>query len=150
MAPQTPGLRINPVDETIRVGPLRGSPHSQPAFIGRYRIESLLGRGGMGEVYKAFDPSLDRTVALKTIAADAENPVFLDRLYREAKACGCLHHPNIVTIHDLGEIDGNVFIAMEYLEGEDLAAALSHREFTLDEKINILIQVLHALQYAHD
>jgi serine/threonine-protein kinase len=125
------------------------TPGSFPASIGRYRIEALLGKGGMGEVYKAFDASLDRTVALKTIAPDADNPVFLERLYREAKACGRLRHPHIVTVYDLGEIDGVVFIAMEYLEGENLQAAMNRGDLSFQQKIEFLIQILEALQYAH-
>jgi len=103
----------------------------------------------MGEVYKAFDPSLERTVALKTILPDAENPMFLERLYREAKACGRLRHPGIVTVHDLGEVDGVVFIAMEYLEGRSLAAAINDGRLSFEHKIEILIQMLAALHYAH-
>lgn len=120
-----------------------------PATLGRYQIQSLLGRGGMGEVYKAFDPGLDRTVALKTIRADSDSPEFLERLYREARACGRLRHPRIVTVHDLGETDGTVFIAMEYLEGESLASAMAHGELSFELKLDILIQILEALQYAH-
>ena len=124
---------------------------SQPPFttIGRYQIQSLLGRGGMGEVYKAFDPGLDRTVALKTIRADADSPSYLDRLYREAKACGRLHHPRIVTVFDIGEAEGVVFIAMEYLEGENLSAAMARGDLGFELKVTILIQILEALQYAH-
>jgi len=103
----------------------------------------------MGEVYKAFDPSLERTVALKTIAPDANNPIFLDRLYREAKACGRLRHPHIVTVYDLGELDGIVFIAMEYLEGDNLGGAINRGEFSFEQKLTALIQILDALQYAH-
>lgn len=126
------------------------SPSSRlPATLGRYQIQSLLGRGGMGEVYKAFDPGLDRTVALKTIRSDSDSPEFLERLYREARACGRLRHPRIVTVHDLGETDGTVFIAMEYLEGESLASAMTHGELSFELKIDILIQILEALQYAH-
>src|SRR5262245_40309635 len=120
-----------------------------PTHLGRYRIESLLGRGGMGEVYKAFDPSLDRIVALKTIRLDSDNPMFLDRLYREARACGRLRHPRIVTVHDLGEVEGVVFIAMEYLEGRSLAATIADGQLTFEHKIEILIQILDALHYAH-
>src|SRR5437660_7074210 len=101
-------------------------PRSFPFTIGRYRVDSLIGKGGMGEVYKAFDPRLNRTVALKTISPNAASPTFLERLYREAQACGQLTHPRIVTVYDLGEIDGTVFIAMEYLEGDSLEAVIEH------------------------
>jgi serine/threonine-protein kinase len=103
----------------------------------------------MGEVYLAFDPGLDRTVALKTIRPDGDNPTFLDRLYREAKACGRLRHPGIVTVYDIGEIDGTVFIAMEHLEGENLGAAIANGRLSFEQKVRILIEILDALEYAH-
>src|SRR5262249_42148781 len=106
-------------------------------------------KGGMGEVFKAFDPRLDRTVALKTIAPDAGNPVFLERLCREARACGRLRHPGIVTVHDLGDVDGIVFIAMEYLEGHNLADAIAGGQLPFERKIDVLVQILTALEYAH-
>ena len=122
-----------------------------PTTIGRYQVQALIGRGGMGEVYKAFDPRLDRVVALKTIRAgsDADGPVLLDRLYREARACGRLRHPGIVTVHDLGDVEEVVFIAMEYLEGEDLQSAAERGRFSFEQKIRVVIQILDALQYAH-
>lgn len=125
--------------------------NAMPATIGRYQIRSLIGQGGMGEVYEAFDPSLDRVVALKTIkgGAGADGPVLLERLYREARACGRLRHPHIVTVHDLGEADGVVFIAMEYLHGENLAMAIERGTLGLEQKIRILMQILDALEYAH-
>jgi len=103
----------------------------------------------MGEVYKAFDPGLDRTVALKTIRPDGDNPTFLDRLYREAKACGRLHHPGIVTVYDIGEANGTVFIAMEYLEGDNLGAAIEAARLSFEQKVKTLIEILDALEYAH-
>jgi hypothetical protein len=120
-----------------------------PAQIGRYQIRSLIGRGGMGQVYGAFDPSLDRLVALKTIVAGSDNPQFVERLQREARACGRLHHPGIVTIHDLGEADGTVFIAMEWLQGKNLADALESGGLTFEAKLNAMVEILDALAYAH-
>ncbi|HYU79042.1 MAG TPA: serine/threonine-protein kinase [Vicinamibacterales bacterium] len=125
----------------------RGLP--LPPNIGRFRIESLLGSGGMGEVYKAVDPTLQRTVAVKTVRRDITKPESLDRLYREAQACARLRHPNIVTVFEAGEHDGTVYIAMEYLHGEDLAAALRRGALSLEERIRVLLQVLDALQHAH-
>src|SRR5688572_28708494 len=95
-----------------------------PAAIGRFRIESLLGRGGMGEVYKAFDPTLQRIVAVKTVRPDRERPEYLERMMREAQACARLSHPNIVTVYEAGQADGVVFIAMEYLPGKNLDEVL--------------------------
>jgi serine/threonine protein kinase len=103
----------------------------------------------MGEVYKAFDPSLDRTVALKTIVAGANNPALVERLVREARACGRLQHPGIVMVHDIGDADGLVFIAMEYLEGRNLADAISGGLVGVEQSFDILIQMLDALDYAH-
>src|SRR5688572_420249 len=120
-----------------------------PAQIGRYQIRSLIGRGGMGEVYGAYDPSLDRHVALKTIVAGSDNPSLVERLQREARACGRLHHPGIVTIHDLGESEGTVFIAMEWLQGRSLADAMNGDALTFTAKLRILTEILDALAYAH-
>ena len=89
--------------------------------LGPYRIEKLLGRGGMGEVYQVVDTRLDRAVALKLLPAEvACNPERLRRFTQEAKAASILSHPNIATIYEIGEGDGWRFIGMEYVEGETL------------------------------
>ncbi len=105
----------------------------------------------MGTVYRARDPNLDRPVALKTIAAElAANPEFLGRFQREARAAARLTHPNIVTIYELGEVDGTPFIAMELLEGLDLVEAMSPPgRLPLDEKLRIMVEVCRGLDYAH-
>lgn len=120
-----------------------------PETIGRFRIETVLGRGGMGEVYKAFDPTLQRILAVKTVRPDIDRPEYLERMMREAQACARLSHPNIVTIFEAGQVDGMVFIAMEYLQGENLADVLEKNTLTFEEKIRILIRVLEALEHAH-
>ena len=120
-----------------------------PESIGRFKIQELLGRGGMGEVYKAFDPTLQRTVAVKTVRPDIDQPEYLERMMREAQACARLSHPNIVTIYEAGQHDGVVYIAMEYLQGKDLADLLDKRSLSYEEKIRILSKVLEALQHAH-
>ena len=125
------------------------APFPLPATIGRFKVEALVGRGGMGEVYRAFDPTLQRTVALKTVRPDMQQPQLLARLYREAQALARLQHPNIVTVHEAGELDGVVYIAMEFLKGVDLATALRRGGLGFEEKIRILIQVLGALEHAH-
>ena len=100
-----------------------------PASIGRYRILRVLGQGGMGSVYLAHDPHLDRPVALKvphpelTIRADAR-----ERFLREARAAARLDHPNFCKIHDIGEADGVPFLAMAYIEGRTLAAMIQRGE----------------------
>ena len=121
-----------------------------PETIGRFRIESRLGAGGMGEVYKGFDPALKRAVAVKTVRPDMGSPEYVERLYREAQACARLQHPNIVTIFEVGEFDQGVFIAMEYLKGENLATALKAGRLALRAKLGVLVQVLDALAHAHD
>lgn len=125
-------------------------PHSAlPSTIGRFRIDGLIGAGGMGEVYKGFDPTLQRVVALKTVRSDIHDHDFLARLYREAQACARLRHPNIVTIHEAGESNGLVYLVMEFLQGDDLRALLSRCALTLLERIEVLCQVLSALQHTH-
>jgi len=94
-----------------------------PSTIGRYEIVAEIGKGAMGVVYRANDPLLSRTVAIKTInmSSDPEEVAEYEaRFYQEAKAAGGLNHPNIVTIHDIGKSGNLVYMAMEYLEGEEL------------------------------
>ena len=120
-----------------------------PESVGRFKVESVLGAGGMGEVYKAIDPTLRRTVAVKTVRPDISNPDYLDRLVREAQACASLQHPNIVTVYEAGKIDGAVYMVMEYLEGEDLAQVLNRGALNFEERIRVLMQILDALEHAH-
>ena len=105
----------------------------------------------MGEVYRATDPTLHRTVAIKTVRPDIHNPdgSYLERLYREAQAVAQLQHPNIVTVFEAAEADGLVYIAMEYVKGESLGAALQRGDLLFETKIKIVSQILDALQYAH-
>src|SRR6185503_4014026 len=91
-----------------------------------YQVQSLLGAGGMGEVYLARDPRLDRAVALKILPPDlAFDADRMQRFTREAKAASALNHPNVATIYDVGESDGVRFIVMEYVEGETLARKIA-------------------------
>jgi serine/threonine protein kinase len=117
--------------------------------ISHYEVLSLLGAGGMGEVYLARDPRLDRTVALKILpeelAADADR---MQRFTREAKAASALNHPNVATIYDVGESDGISFIVMEHVEGETLLARISRR-MTPPEVVDIAVQAADALDLAH-
>ncbi len=123
------------------------SPH--PKTIGRFVVESVLGTGGMGAVYKCSDPTLKREVAVKIVRPGLDNPELLDRLLREAQACARLHHKNIVTIYEAGQIDGTVFIVMEYLVGESLATILGRGTLPFEETLQILVQVLDALEHVH-
>jgi serine/threonine protein kinase len=120
-----------------------------PESVGRFKVDAVLGAGGMGEVYKATDPTLRRTVAVKTVRPDISNPDYLDRLVREAQACASLQHPNIVTVYEAGKIDGAVYMVMEYLEGEDLAQVLNRGGLNFEERIRVLMQILDALEHAH-
>jgi serine/threonine-protein kinase len=112
-------------------------------------VESLLGAGGMGEVYKALDPTLGRIVAVKIVKADTTDSQYFKRLLREAQAYGRLKHPNIVTVYEAREAADGLYIAMEYLEGQSLTAILNRDDLPLAARIDILIQILDALKYAH-
>lgn len=120
--------------------------------IGKYRIIERIGRGGMGSVYKAHDPILDRLVALKVVSAETDHTDELRaRFFREAQACAKLSHPNVVTIHDLGEADGSLFIVMELLEGDELRQVIARRTIaSLDDKLPLMIQICEGLEYAHE
>jgi serine/threonine protein kinase len=94
-------------------------------IIGRYELKEKLGEGGMGVVYRAHDRLLDRIIAIKLISGPVEeNSELRERFFREARAAGQLSHKNIITIHDLGEHESQPYLAMEYLEGEDLQRRL--------------------------
>jgi len=120
--------------------------------IGRYKILDELGRGAMGIVYRAEDPSLDRVVALKTISlADAEGrKEYEKRFLLEAKAAGKLTHPNIVTIYDYGEEEDLAYMAMELLEGADLRSRMRREEIPPMEAVEIALQVADGLGFAHE
>src|SRR4029450_294266 len=120
--------------------------------IGKYPIIERIGRGGMGSVYKAHDPVLDRLVALKVVSAETDQTDRVRaRFFREAQACAKLSHPNIVTIHDLGEADGNLFIVMELLDCDELRQLLAKRAIThLEDKFPIMLQICEGLEFAHD
>jgi serine/threonine protein kinase len=123
-----------------------------PTQLGRYRIVSELGRGAMGVVYEAEDPSLNRTVAIKTIfmATDpAERAEYVARFHQEAKAAGGLNHPNIITIYDIGREGDLAYMAMELIEGAELRATLSAQRLSVAEVLDIAHQVAQGLAFAH-
>ncbi len=120
------------------------------ARVSRYEIERELGRGGMGVVYAAHDPSLDRKIALKIVRPDSDDPNARARIMREARAMAKLAHPNVVTIHDVGELsDGQVFLAMELVDGTTLRAALRQPAWSLEQKVDFFVQAGRGLAAAH-
>src|SRR5580704_12235038 len=110
-----------------------------------------VGRGSMGSVYKAHDPSIGRLVALKTISTSlVGNTDLLERFYREAQSAGGLQHPNIVTIYELGQEGETPFIAMEFLEGQSLENLIERRaNLSLSQKVGLIVPVVRALEFAH-
>jgi tRNA A-37 threonylcarbamoyl transferase component Bud32 len=122
-------------------------PLSAGARLGPYDILSPLGVGGFGEVYKARDTRLDRTVAIKILPS--ADPELKARFEREAKAIASLQHPHICTLYDVGHQDGTDYLVMEYLEGETLAATIARGPIKIDEALKIAIEIAEALDKAH-
>ena len=119
--------------------------------LGDYRILDKLGAGGMGEVYRAHDARLDRDVALKVLpTASFSDPAARARLLREARAAARLNHPNICTIHDVGEVEGHAYIAMELVEGEPLSVYLTRGPQPVEQTTRCALQLAEALAHAHD
>jgi len=123
--------------------------------IGKYEIQSILGKGAMGIVYKALDPDIDRQVAIKTIRFDlaseeTDNEEIMQRFIREAQAAGKLTHPNIITIFDVGREKDLTYIVMQYIEGPSLQRLIAHGEkFTVPEVTKLMEQVCSGLDFAH-
>src|SRR3972149_3305391 len=156
--------RDNPDDATFCSGcgaPLRlvcPSPHPSPAlpaaFVGgRYQVQRFLGEGGRKRVYLAHDDRLDRDVAIAVIKTDGLDAEGLTRVRHEAQAMGRLgDHPHIVTVHDIGEDDGQPYIVSQYMAGGDLEGLLREAEghrLPIDHAVRIANQVRQALEYAH-
>jgi eukaryotic-like serine/threonine-protein kinase len=118
--------------------------------LGPYEIQSAIGAGGMGEVYRARDTRLDRTVAIKVLPSQfAADPQFRERFDREARAISSLNHPHICTLHDVGHQDGTAYLVMEYVESETLAARLTKGPLPLDQVLRYAIEIADALDKAH-
>jgi serine/threonine-protein kinase len=146
------GFRVPADPEPPRAG--CGLPRlpADTLVAGRYRIAAHLGRGGMGEVYRAHDRELDQTVALKFLApARASHPAERAGLRREVRLARGVAHPNVCRVFDLGEADGRSFLSMEHIDGEDLAALLARRgRLRLEEALGITRQITAGLAAIHD
>ncbi len=144
------------------VAPEPGEPTHQPPFtpppaaemaklFPQLEIVELLGRGGMGAVYKARQPAIDRWVALKVLPPQSTaRPGFTERFNREARALARLNHPNIVALHEFGQVEGMPYFVMEYVEGVTLRRLVQERRLEPREALKIVPQICEALQFAHD
>jgi eukaryotic-like serine/threonine-protein kinase len=145
---ETPAAQFN---NTVQPKNLEGQR------IGPYQLASKIGAGGMGEVYKARDTRLDRSVAIKVLSAHiADDPHARERFQREARAVAALNHPHICTLHDVGSQDPSTgsgqamdFLVMEYVDGETLAERLAKRPLPIDQSLQYAIQIADALDKAH-
>ena len=122
----------------------------EPAVIGKYQVTRRLAQGGMGTLYLARDPLLDRPVAIKVIRGDFNDPALRERFAQEAQAVSRLRHPNIVTIFEYGEFDGQPFLAMEYIEGETVRAIIQRQEpLSLARKLQMIDEICAGMAAAH-
>ena len=119
--------------------------------VGRYRVEALIGEGAMADVYRAFDPGIHRTLAVKILKPEfRQNREYASRFLREAKAAGALNHPSIVTIYDVGQVDGYPYIAMELIDGRGLNDVVRERGSLPPEEVTAIgLQLAEGLRYAH-
>src|SRR6266699_4339978 len=118
--------------------------------LGQFRIVERIGVGGMATVFKAYQPNLDRYVAIKVLPAyHAQDPVFVKRFVQEARSVAKLAHPNIVQIHDFGEHQNITYIVMEYVDGGTLKDHLKQRPVTVPEAVDFVIQAAEGLGCAH-
>jgi eukaryotic-like serine/threonine-protein kinase len=138
-----------PTQAATPSGPVDPGSGGVPAHIGRYTIQRKLGEGGMGIVYAARDERLGRTIALKTLSAASTDQVARQRLWREARAAASVNHPNVCQIHEIGEDDGRLFIAMELLEGEALDQRLLAGPLAAAQAVPIGLGMLAALGALH-
>jgi serine/threonine-protein kinase len=125
-----------------------------PVQIGRYVVESLVGAGGMGQIYKAHDPDIRRTVAIKLIStrlmSSIDRSEYIRRFRREAEAAARCAHPNIVSIYDYATHEGQPFLAMEFVHGMSVRQMIEERPMAVPEAIHVMLQVLDALASAHE
>jgi serine/threonine-protein kinase len=132
------------LNRTCREADVDGTP------FGRYRLIELIGRGGMGEVWRAYDPTMDRVVALKVLPPNfAGDKVFQERFRREARAAAGLDEPHVVPFHDFGEVDGRLYVTMRLINGRDLQTVLADGPLAPERAVRIIEQVAKALHAAH-
>jgi TolB-like protein len=117
--------------------------------IGRYTITGTLGEGGMGIVYSAVDPKLERPVAIKTLRAASPDPTARERLAREARTAAAINHPAICQLYEIGEDNGELYLAMELLEGESLAARITRGRLTVSESVSLALSMLAGVEALH-
>ena len=133
------------------------NPHDNTAkdCISKYKIISELGRGGMGVVYLAHDPDLERNVAIKVLRMEVqtsggEQDEFIERFQREARVVAQLNHPNIIVVHEVGQDNNTMFIVMEYVEGKTLREIINEKKLTVADKVDLMKQMCAGLHAAHD
>ena len=119
-------------------------------MFGAYRIERMLGRGGMGVVFLAFDTTLHRNIALKLVDSRGDDEATRARVLREARNAAALNHPHICTIHEVGNVGGTAFIAMEYVNGRSLRDELDAGTVSLNDVRRYGVQAADALAHAHE
>lgn len=118
-------------------------------LIGEYRVTGFLGEGGMGEVYKGVHENLKRPAAIKILSAGVDDPNFKTRFFNEARLQAGLHHPNIAALYDFRELDGKLFIFMEFVDGECLEDVIRRRSMSIDETLKTFISICEAVDYIH-
>ncbi len=127
------------------------SPELLSRMLPQFEVEELIGVGGMGAVYRARQPKLDRPVAIKIMSGKfARQPAFAERFAREARTLARLNHPQIVSVFDFGEVNGFYYLVMEYVDGINLREAIAAGKLPAEEVLQIVQQVCEALQFAHD
>jgi len=137
--------------ESGKEPPAAPSPEAIGLHFPHLEVLELLGHGGMGTVYKARQPHLNRLVALKILAANkGQDPAFAERFTREAQTLARLNHPNIVTLYDFGKVDGMYYLLMEYVDGVSLRQLLQSKKLNPEEALAIVPKICEALQYAHE
>ena len=148
---QGPGDQLGPNGTKIAKTPACPTPDDIAKYFPHLDILECLGRGGMGVVYKARQPKLNREVALKLLAPEkGDDPRFAERFEREAQALARLNHPNIVAIHDFGQTEGFYYLLMEYVDGANLRQLLRAGNLAPEQALAIVPRICDALQFAHD